>query len=138
MSNRAQALAKKYLTAETTRQAGYGVAPKVYAMVDAHTLVLWTSFASFGRAHHLISQLNWWDSALYKVGRAARLILEDNSIPSKFGREVFFEPDKHQPREMQAYVRLRPQTGSWDRDQIDLIKSVVHHPSVADGLRDMF
>jgi len=133
MKTATQRLAEKYLTA-----AGYGIAPYVHAQLDPHGLILWTSFASFGRAHHITGHIHQWDKSLYNIGVKAKEVLSVHGILARLDPDVHFEPDKRQPREMQAYIRLFPESGLWEREVQQEIQDVILSERVVSKMERMY
>jgi len=92
--------------------AGYGVWPKIYGHYDGHDSIwIWTSFAGFGRMHHITGDLKMVENRLLKVREEAQKALTQMGYWAD-GWDIHYEPRKSQPREMVGSFKIRVKESS--------------------------
>ena len=99
----------------STRQAtGYGTFPKPYADIDENSLVIWVTFANFGRVHHVTKNLHAAEKLLDKISTWTVAALKHNGTPPDQSRADVYIDDTKDKRISVAYIHFRPLEGKFD------------------------
>lgn len=117
--------------ATQTRQAAYGTFPKPYADISEHSLVVWTSFANFGRVHDVTGNLQRAQKLLDKISSHVVETLKKNETPADQSRADVYIEDAKEHRVSVAYIHFRPL-----KDKFDPQKSVAGMKMIA-GFKPM-
>jgi hypothetical protein len=94
--------------------AGYGTFPKPYADINEHALVIWVSFANFGRVHHVTGNIQAADKLLGKISSHAVDTLKKNGTPPDQSRADVYIEDTSEKRTSVAYIHFRPLKDKFD------------------------
>jgi hypothetical protein len=122
-----------------SKTAGVYEAPKVWAHLDPYNLILWTSFAGYGRADQIQSNLQIWNKTLGAMNQELADLLSGIGL-SITRDDVFFDPDLRSPRDrnMNAYTRIKPGAGKWGTQELEQVQEIIATQRRINGLKEMF
>jgi len=95
-------------------KAGYGTFPKPYADIDENSLVIWVTFANFGRVHHVTNNLRDVEKLLDKLSLHAVAVLKNNGTPPDQSRADVYIDDIAEKRVSIGYIHFRPLKDKFD------------------------
>lgn len=108
------------------KAAGYGTFPKPYAWIDENSLVIWVTFANFGRVHHVTGNLKAVEKLLDKIASHAAETLKNNGTPPERSSDDVHIDDSKDKRTSIAYIHFRPL-----KDKFDPQKSIAGMKMIA-------